>query len=404
MYDDPSHADAGDPQPVLVAEYRPPRRLPWLTGILLGLLVVLIVPQLVAYLVEQVQYSATLGKQRAKYEVAREVLGNLPEPEQRFALVANVIEPSVVGVETEQVVSRQTAGDEWGFLFQRPHQFRSQGEGSGVIMDEQGYIITNFHVIGRADPDAVTVKLADGRTVSDVTIIGSDPLSDIAVLKINAPDLTAATWGDSDDLDVGNSVLAVGNPFRLDRTVTAGIISAKGRRGIVQDLNYQDFLQTDAAVNPGNSGGPLVNMNGQVVGINTAIYGESYQGISFAIPSRIAEDVYEQIKSRGTVARGWLGVELQTISEPLRQRLGLPDTRGVLVTRVLADSPAEKAGIVPGDVIVTWNGKQIEVISDLTMDVARTEIGSEGTAGLIREGRQIELPVTVGLRPPRYSR
>jgi len=171
---------------------------------------------------------------------------------------------------------------------------------------------------------------------------------DIAVLKINASGLTAAKWGDSDVLEVGDSVLAVGNPFGLAHSVTSGIISAKGRRGIVENVSYQDFLQTDAAVNPGNSGGPLVNMSGQVVGINTAIYGKSYQGISFAIPSKIAKGVYEEIKTTGTVARGWLGVGIGDVTEKAASRLGLKEAHGALVGGVVPDSPAEKAGIQSG--------------------------------------------------------
>ncbi len=397
MYDGLSPSEPqqrSSPPPV---PYAPSRRLPWLLVMLVALLVVMIVP----YFVQQVVYAVAKAQQRARQEVALETLRELPDPQRRFAAVAKAIEPSVVGVETEKVV-QGVAADEWGFLFRGPQQFRAQGEGSGVIMDEDGYIVTNYHVIGQADE--VSVHLADGRTIDDVRVMGSDPLSDIAVLKIDAPDLVAATWGDSDKMEVGDSVLAVGNPFRLARTVTAGIISAKGRRGIVRDLGYQDFLQTDAAVNPGNSGGPLVNMDGQVVGINTAIYGERYQGISFAIPSRIAQEVYERLKADGVVQRGWLGVELQSINPDIAEQLDLKETRGALVARVLPGSPAAEAGLRPGDVIVGWNGEEIDDGMDLSLAVARTEVGSTATAEVIRDGRRVEIDVRVAERPQRVLR
>ena len=387
-----------DPPPVRPPDYGPLRRLPWLLGLLAGLLVVLILP----YVVEQVQSAAARGRMLAEAEVARQILGELPEPSSRFPLVVKAIAPSVVGIETVQVIDGRVPPDEWAFLFRGPYQLHAQGEGSGVIMDSEGYIVTNFHVVGRADK--ITVKLADGRTISDARKVGVDPPSDIAVLKIDAPGLTAARWGDSDALEVGDSVLAVGNPFRLAHTVTSGIISAKGRRGIVENLNYQDFLQTDAAVNPGNSGGPLVNMAGQVVGINTAIYGERYQGISFAIPSRIAKDVYEQLKSTGTVARGWLGVALADVTQQSAEKLGLKEARGALVRDVLDDGPAQKAGIQPGDVIVQWNDEPIGNVTDLLMAVAGTKIGSEAKVKLVRGGRPMELTVTVGQRPPKLDR
>ena len=387
-----------DPPPVRPPYYTPLRRLPWLLGLLAGLLVVLILPSVV----EQVQFAATRGRMRAEAEVARQILGELPEPSSRFPLVVKAIAPSVVGIETVQLIDGRAPRDEWAFLFQGPYQLRAQGEGSGVIMDSEGYIVTNFHVVGRADK--ITVKLADGRTISDARKVGADPPSDIAVLKIDAPGLTAARWGDSDALEVGDSVLAVGNPFRLAHTVTSGIISAKGRRGIVENLTYQDFLQTDAAVNPGNSGGPLVNMSGEVVGINTAIYGERYQGISFAIPSHVAKEVYEKIKTTGTVARGWLGVGLEDVTEQSASRLGLEEARGALVTSVMEGMPAEKAGIQPDDVIVRWNEEPINDRTDLTMAVAGTKIGSKAQVKLVRNGGTMELTVTVGQRPPKLDR
>jgi len=360
--------------------------------VLLILLLVLLLP----YIAEQTQYHITRGKQRAEADAARAELVEPPDFANVYSRVVDVIEPSVVGVKTTRVVRGRA--DELSHLFGRTPLYQAKGEGSGVIVDEAGYVLTNFHVINQASE--VVVELADGRTIRDVSIVGADPLTDVAVLKIGAGDLDAARWGDSEALEVGAPVVAVGNPFGLERTVTAGIISAKGRRGIVENLSYQDFLQTDAAVNPGNSGGPLVNLRGEVVGINTAIVGPRYQGVSFAIPSKLARDVYQRLKTTGHVARGWLGVLLQELNEQLAERLGLEEPRGALVTNVLPDSPAAKAGIEPGDVILRWNDEPVADPTELAMAVARTKIGAAVSVTLIRDGREQTLEVTVTERPP----
>ena len=252
------------------------------------------------YLAERVQYAITRGDQRAKAEVARRSSRALPEAVNRFRLAAKAVAPCVVGVKTVQYVGRRVPGDEWS----ANPLLRAEGEGSGVVVDAAGYILTNYHVIENAAQ--VEVQLADGRSERNVTVVGADPLTDLAVLKVNDGKLLAAPWGDSDQLEVGDQVIAVGNPYGLTRTVTAGIVSAKDRREAT-DRGYQDYLQTDAAVNPGNSGGPLVNIKGQVVGINTAIYGRAYQGISFAIPSRLAHEVYNRLRTEGkTRGAGWV--------------------------------------------------------------------------------------------------
>jgi len=233
-----------------------------------------------------------------------------------------------------------------------------------------------------------------------VQVVGADPPTDIAVLKIEASGLTAAPWGDSDELQVGAPVLAVGNPFGLERTVTAGIISAKDRRGVVGNVGYQDFLQTDAAVNPGNSGGPLVNMSGEVVGINTAIYGRAYQGISFAIPSRMARDVYDQLKATGKITqRGWLGIEMTPVTPQLAEQLNLNTIEGGLVAAVIEGSPAERAGIKPGDLIVRWNADPINEPGDLSLAVARTKPNTKAEVTVLRDGKEEKLTVEVGSRP-----
>jgi serine protease Do len=360
--------------------------------LILGLLVATVI---LPYLAETVQFAITRGRERAAAEVAKEQLAAMPAGMGPFAIVAKAIEPSVVGIVTVQGVRR---GDEWSHLFGGGGERLAEAQGSGVIVDAAGYIVTNYHVV--ADAERIMIKLSDGRTVEDVTLVGEDAASDLAVLKINVSGLTAARWGDSDKLNVGDQVLAVGSPYGLARTVTAGIISAKGRRGLTQGSVYQDFLQTDAAVNPGNSGGPLVNMRGEVVGINTAIYGRAYQGISFAIASNIAQDVYERLRKTGRVERGWLGVQLQEIDPRLAARLRLKNARGALVSAVIAGSPADRAGLQPGDVIVQWNGKAINDRDDLPLAVSATPVGKAVKVLVIRDGEQAELSVTVGRSPP----
>jgi len=280
--------------------------------------------------IRRFQYANTYGIEKAKVDVALEGLGqldklNLQGLEAASRLVAQRVGPGVVHIRTARVGGGGGPVDERQFLCGLP-QPRKQtlGQGSGVVMDESGFIVTNNHVIDGAT--GILVQLSDGSSVP-AKVIGTDPLTDLAVLKINSPDLIAMPWGDSDQLEVGDLVWAVGSPFGLDRSVTFGIVSAKNRRGVTASP-YQSFLQSDAAVNPGNSGGPLVNIRGEVVGINTAIVGESYQGISFAIPATTAEEVYQRIKSTGKVARGWLGVALQEVDEEIAREAGLDEPRG----------------------------------------------------------------------------
>jgi serine protease Do len=273
-----------------------------------------------------------------------------------------------------------------------------EGQGSGVIVDSTGYIVTNNHVVEGAQQ--IEVHLSDGRK-RQADVIGTDPLTDIAVLKIDADSLIAAEWGDSDKLEVGALVWAIGNPFGLDRSVTMGIISAKGRPG---QNPFQNYLQTDAAVNPGNSGGPLVNIEGKIVGINTAIVGPSYQGVSFSIPSNEARKVYDRLRTEGKVARGWLGVALAQLTPELAKQLGLRQLRGALVQDVVRGAPAEKAGIEPGDVVVEWNGIAVDNSMMLSPLVAATKIGSSVPATIIRDGKSMEIKVTVEERPAELNR
>jgi S1-C subfamily serine protease len=266
-------------------------------------------------------------------------------------------------------------------------------------MDESGYILTNNHVIRGASD--IHVSLADGRKLK-ARIVGRDGPTDLAVLKIDAEKLLPAEWGDSEALEPGALVWAVGSPFGLERSITSGILSAKHRSGLVGS-QHQDFLQTDAAVNPGNSGGPLVDASGKVVGINTAIVGEAYQGISFAIPSNVARDIYTRLKSEKIVKRGWLGVQLEEMSPERASESGLPEPRGVYIVGIYLDdnakSPAATAGIQPGDVLLAWNGVAVNSPLELRKQVENTKVGSRAKVTVFRDGQDVTLEVIVGQRP-----
>ncbi len=278
----------------------------------------------------------------------------------------------------------------------RGEQRRSVGQGSGFIIDAGGYIVTNNHVVG--DAASVKVELTDGRELP-ARVIGTDPQTDLALLKVEAGGpLPAVTWGDSDALRVGDWVVAMGNPFGLGGSVTAGIVSARGRQ--IGAGPYDDFIQTDAPINPGNSGGPLFNANGEVVGINTAIYAPSggNVGIGFAVPARMARHVITDLQQDGRVARGWLGVSMQPLNAELASALRLPDTRGVLVAGVEPGSPAASAGVKAGDVVVGIDGRPVAAARDLAIAVAEASPRSTATLTLLRDGQRVEQAVTIGQR------
>ncbi|MGO9110594.1 MAG: S1C family serine protease [Thermoguttaceae bacterium] len=370
-------------------------RLGWAIGTLLFLLLLLIVSYFVLHFVEQFQYAATRGKERAEAEIARQVLDDgRGATIAQYRYVVKAVQSSVVGVKASRAIDGQDNDELSSFLFGPGRGLREQDQGSGVIVDAEGYIITNYHVVDRASN--VDVELSDG-SKRRAQVVGTDPATDLAVLKIDAANLTAAPWGKSADLEVGDPVLAIGSPFGLARTVTAGILSATERHAVVEHVNYQDFLQTDAAVNPGNSGGPLVNMKGQIVGINTAIVGPTYQGISFAIPSDMVHQVYDQLIKSGKVARGWLGVLMDKELTPEEaEKLGVS---GAKISGVLAGSPAAAAGIKRGDIITKWNKKLVSGAAELGLQVAWSKIGEKASVTVHRGDETLEFSVTVGQRP-----
>ncbi|MBU2511622.1 Do family serine endopeptidase [bacterium] len=281
------------------------------------------------------------------------------------------------------------------FFKDMPQNQRQSALGSGFIISSDGYIVTNNHVIEKADK--IEVTLYNGE-IYKATVVGKDKLSELALIKIDVKNLPYIKWGDSSKLEVGDWVLAIGNPLGLDHTVTAGILSGRGRN-VFANTAYGQFLQTDAAINFGNSGGPLFNMDSEVIGINTAIVAGG-QNIGFAIPSNLAQKVIDQLRKFGKVERGWFGVGIQDVDNELAESFGLPKgMKGVALNSIVKDSPGEKAGLKQGDVIVKFNGKALEKSNDLLQQVAESELGTKVVVEIFRQGRFLKKVVTVGKRP-----
>jgi serine protease Do len=319
-----------------------------------------------------------------------------------FSDVVKVVSPVVVNISTSKIVERDTNPlsdlfDDQFFDFMEPHhkpkKWKERSLGSGVIVSPDGYILTNTHVVEKADE--IMVTLSDQQNFKG-KIIGSDPKTDIAVIKISIQSLPAIKWGDSDKIQVGEFVLAFGNPYSLSNTVTMGIVSAVGRAN-VGIADYEDFIQTDAAINPGNSGGPLVNIKGELIGINTAIFSRTggYQGIGFAVPSNMAQSVMSQLISKGKVTRGWLGITIQNFTPELAREFGLNKSTGALVTEILKGSPAEKAGIKRGDIITEVDDKAVKNVETLRNIIAQSKVGSRIPLKVIRDGKPNLFTVTI---------
>lgn len=330
-----------------------------------------------------------------------------------FARVAAEIKPAVVSITATHVETVQTMpeqfffGDPWHSPWPRSgpeprnYQRRQQGMGSGVVVDARGYILTNEHVVREADELTVTFQFPEEKKYSG-KVVGADPRSDLAVIKIEPKEpLTYAALGDSDKVRVGDWAIAVGSPFGLEQTVTVGVISAMRQSLSIEGMSYSGLLQTDAAINRGNSGGPLVNIRGEVVGINTAIYAPTgvFAGIGFAIPANRIKDIMEQLISKGHVVRGWMGVEILPLNEVMANQFGLPNKDGVMVNSVQPESPAEKAGMKRGDVIVRFNGQPTPTPDVLRELVARTPPKKTIPVDVIRDGKKRTLSLTTAEMP-----
>lgn len=365
-------------------------------------------------------YSAIEKKVEKKRNISTSIIPTaIDEPltlQSAFVQVAKIVRPSVVQITTEKVITYRY-WDPFGDLeefFQSPFEEffgiprrksqpktfkkKQEGLGSGFVVDEDGYILTNNHVIEGVDK--ILVKLLGDEKKYEAKIIGVDSKTDLALIKINpGRPLPAAKLGDSDKIEVGEWVVAIGNPYGLEETVTVGVVSAKGRSGF-GITQYEDFIQTDAAINPGNSGGPLVNIRGEVIGINTFIIAPyAAQGIGFAIPINLAKRVFSQLKEKGKVVRGYLGVWLQGLDEELAKSFELPEIKGALVAQVIKDSPAEKAGIKEGDVIIEYDGSKVENVKDLQMKVANTPVGKRVGIVVWRDKKRVTLYTDIGEMP-----
>jgi serine protease Do len=371
------------------------------TLILVGLIIGLIISS---------NFNLHLNGYSEETNISKEAINILSKTGQAMAEVAAAVKPAVVNISSTKKVKipgmhspflddpffRRFFGDEYGH-FERPREHKQSGLGSGVIVDKDGYILTNNHVI--KDADEIKVKLSDKREFKG-KVIGTDPKTDLAVIKIDSNHLPVIKLGDSEKLKVGETVIAIGNPYGLSQTVTSGIVSATGRAN-VGIADYEDFIQTDAAINPGNSGGALVNVKGELVGINTAIFSTSggYQGIGFAIPSSMTKVVMDNLIKKGKVVSGWLGVSIQPVTPDLAKQFDIKDDKGALVGDVVEEGPAEKAGIQRGDVIIEFDGKEITDPSSLRNSVAGTPPGKKVTLKIMRDGKMQNIDVTIAELP-----
>jgi serine protease Do len=360
---------------------------------------------IVLFVIIQYPISAAIAKDATVSRETSQLLGRLSDA---LAEVADAARPAVVNIATTSTITREESP--FGNMFNDPffrqffgdqfhHQnqkrtYKSSALGSGVIVTGDGYILTNNHVIKGADE--IKVVLYDKREFKG-KVVGTDPRTDLAIVKIKATDLPTIRLGESGKLRTGDIVVAIGNPFGLSQTITMGIVSAVGRSN-VGIADFEDFIQTDAAINPGNSGGALVNSNGELVGINTAIFSTSggYMGIGFAIPSDMAKSVMDSIIKNGKVVRGWMGVSVQNLTTDLAKSLGIKGTEGALVSGVTNGSPADKAGLKRGDLIIALNGKKVGDATGLRNMVSSTPPGTKEEVQLIREGKEQSISLTLG--------
>jgi serine protease Do len=395
------------------------RLLPWAGVLAIGVAVGMIVTSNLGLtpkgMADKGAGPVVLGSQSAPSQELLSAQGT----SQAFTVISKEMLPAVVSVATSKTVKRSQEEDEFfnnpffrdffgrGNPLRQPQNQKMEGLGSGVIVSKEGYILTNNHVVEQADD--IKVTLYDHRQF-EAKLVGKDPLTEVAVIKIDATNLPVARLGNSDELEIGEWVLAFGNPLGLNSTVTAGIVSAKGRSvGIIQDKDsekasgsyaIENFIQTDAAINPGNSGGPLVNLKGQVIGINTAIATGTgyYAGYGFAIPVNLASKIMNDLISKGYVTRAWLGIAMKPVDENIAERYNLERPKGILVEQVVDDSPAQKAGLKVLDVILKVDGKEVDQSNEVQNYIALKNPGEVVTLSILRDGAKISVPVKLGHR------
>jgi serine protease Do len=361
------------------------------------------------------------GGHHPAYAQSEEDLALLDRSAKAFSSVVKKAGPAVVHVGVEKESSAKTMGQFPSDLFNDPfferffgpqfrhprtnpnnpkqdkRTFKQQAAGSGFIIASDGYILTNNHVV--EDASKITVRLADQREFP-ATVVGTDPQSDVAIIKIDGKDLPVLPLGNSDKLEVGEWVIAIGSPFELSQTVTVGVVSAIGRNR-VGITDYENFIQTDAAINPGNSGGPLLNIRGEAVGMNTAIFSRSggYMGIGFAIPINMTKSIEQQLRKSGKVTRGWLGILIQDINEELAKSFGGKVGGGALISEVTEGSPAQKSGLLQGDIVTAINGEPVSNVADLRNKIAMTPPNTELKLRILRDGQEKEVVASVGEQP-----
>ena len=390
-----SPAVVGPPSPLPVSKPRANTSLPWIIGGMLALALILSLV-VIQYAYNRLRHNgAELPAAPANAEMASPVgLSN------SFREIARAVKPAVVHINVvETVEPAGPSSDILPFDFPQQGPRRRPGSGSGFVVREDGYILTNNHVVQKAEK--IEVTLSNSKKYR-ATLVGTDPESDLAVIKIDESGLPFAVLGDSDQVEQGDWVLALGSPFGLQQTLTAGIVSATGRELRLDSAQYSKFIQTDASINPGNSGGPLVNMRGEVVGINTLIFSQSgsSEGIGFAISSNTAKQIYDQLVRNGKVTRGYLGVSVTDINDATARALGVEADSGALVADVPGgDTPAARAGLKSGDVITTFDGKPVKSSRQLTDAVAATPVGKSVRVDFIRDGRSQSITVDVAERP-----
>mgnify|MGYP003335542588 CR=1 FL=1 len=373
------------------SSHEPGRAANWRTLILFSGLVALVGLIVWPSLAGRIQYAKTRAELAAIRDAAKGA--ELRSVGKLFTTLARVIGPAVVNVTAKKRL--HTLADEIAALRgEQAAGVTDESVGSGLIVESDGVILTNYHVVARSEE--IDVALADGRRF-EADLVGADAATDLAVLRIDVKDLPKAEWADSDTVEVGEMAWAIGNPFGLDRTLTYGIVSAVGRRGVTDDP-LQEFIQTDASINPGNSGGPLVDVHGDVMGITTAIVGQDFHGIGFAIPSNTARRVYEEIRAHGDVERGYLGLALRKLTTGDDTADGVA-IRGAAVAAVDPQSTGALAGIQPGDVVVAFDDAPVDDPASLVLMITRAAIGTDVPLKVLRGGRELEITVRVGRRP-----